>query len=270
MIRFSELLGKPDRTRGQKLRGPTPATPEEISVRSTVEDFPAEEALLKPASSVAILMDSKGAGADRFRYLRMRLRELGQLAKLQSVVITSPHPKDGKSTVAMCLATALTEGGRYSVLVIEADLHHPSLATKLGIELRAGLAECLEDGLDASSVIRKIEPLGWHLLQAGVAKSNPTMLMQSHELETLISKVSPKFDWILIDSPPVLPLTDALTLSRHADATLLVAWAGRASREAIQEAIELIGRQRTVGLVLNGAASLTRLYSEYYGYYGKN
>jgi capsular exopolysaccharide synthesis family protein len=269
VINFSELLWKSGRPRDQSLRTDPLADPEEVVVSSALQNVPTEKAALEPDSSAALLMDPQSAGADRFRYLRMRLRELRQLAKLQSVVITSPAPKDGKSTIAMCLATALAEGGKHGVLSIEADLHHPSLAEGLGLQPRSGLAECLEGGLDAMSATRKIEPLGWYLLEAGKAKGNPTELLQSDALAALMHRVSPQFDWILIDAPPALPLTDALSLSRHVDATLLVAWADRTRREDIEEAIELIGRKNVVGIVLNGAEHLTRLYSEYYGYYRK-
>jgi protein-tyrosine kinase len=269
VINFSELLWKSGRAKDQHLRTDPFADPEQIGVSSALQSVPSEKIALEPASSVALLMNPQSAGADRFRYLRMRLRELRQLAKLQSVVITSPAPKDGKSTIAMCLATALAEGGKHAVLLIEADLHHPSLAESLGLQPRPGLAECLEDGFDAASETRKIEPLGWYFLHAGRPKGNPTELLQSDRLAALMHRVSPQFDWVLIDSPPAFPLTDALSLSRQVDATLLVARAGRTSREAIEEAIELIGRKHVVGIVLNGAEHLTRLYSEYYRYYRK-
>ncbi|MEO7143388.1 MAG: CpsD/CapB family tyrosine-protein kinase, partial [Bryobacteraceae bacterium] len=214
--------------------------------------------------------DPQNAGADRLRFMRMRLRDLRGSTKLRTLVITSPVPGDGKSTIAMSLATVLADGGKHAVLLIEADLHHPSLAAGLGLRSRPGLAECLEDSSDPMPRIRKIEPLGWYLLQAGQPRGNPADLLQSDALPAAIQRVSSYFDWVLIDTPPVLPLTDALSLSRQADATLLVARAGRTSREAIEEAVELIGRKHVLGIVLNGAEGLTRLYSRYYGHYRKN
>ncbi len=81
------------------------------------------------------------------------------MATLHSLVITSPLPGDGKSTIAMSLATTLAEGGRSNVLLIEGDLHRPSIANSLGVRPRPGLAECLQDGLDPFSQIRKMERL---------------------------------------------------------------------------------------------------------------
>jgi len=269
MINFSELLWKSGRPRERGLRTAPFADSEEIEVSSALQQALLEEAVLRPESRAALLLDPQSQGADRFRYLRMRLRELRQFAKLQSIVVTSPVPEDGKSTIAMCLATTLAEGGRHPTLLIEADLHRPSVATGLGLRPGPGLAECLEKGFDAMSEIRRIEPLGWYLLKAGGPQGNPTELLQSDALSTLMQNVSPHFDWIVIDSPPALLLTDAFSLSRQVDATLLVARADRTSRQAIEETLKLIGPKHVVGIVLNGAADLNRLYSNYYGYYGK-
>ncbi len=269
MINFSELLWRSGRQRDQGLRNAPVPESEEIEVVSALRYTPVEKVELDPESRVALLTDPRSAGADRCRYMRMRLRELRELARLRSLVITSPIPDDGKSTIAMCLATTLAEGGRRSTLLIEADLHHPSLASTLGLRQRPGLAECLEAGIDPLSQLQKVEPMGWHLLQAGTPLGNPTELLQSEALSAVMQRVSSHFDWILIDSPPALPLTDALSLSRQVDATLLVTRADRTSREAIDETLTLIGRKHVLGIVLNGAEGLNRLYSEYHGYYTK-
>jgi capsular exopolysaccharide synthesis family protein len=200
----------------------------------------------------------------------MCLRELWNTGKLKSLLITSPLPQDGKSTVALNLATALAEGGKRTVLLIEADLYHPTLTEQLGLEGRPGLAECLEGSLNPVLALRRLEPLSWYLLSAGEPRSNPTDLLQAGALASVIQKLSAQFDWILIDSPPLTPLTDALSLARQANATLLVARKGRTPREALEKAIALLGRKRVLGIVLNGVEGLDRLYSGYYGYCSKN
>ncbi len=175
-------------------------------------------------------------------------------------------PRDGKSTIALNLATALAEGGKRTVLLIEADLHRPTLTEQLGIEKRVGLADCLERNLNPISVLRRLEPLTWYLLPAGEPRSNPTELLQTEAFAGLLQTLSPHFDWILIDSPPVIPLTDALSLARQANATLLVAREGRTPQEAIEKAIAILGRQRILGIVLNAVEGLDRMYSGHYGY----
>src|SRR5205823_6052370 len=138
----------------------------------------------------------------------------------QTLVITSPLPRDGKSTVAINLAAALAEGGKRRVLLIEADLHHPTVAKTLGVQTRPGLSECLESGLDPFSALQLLNPLRWYLLQAGEPRKNPTELLQSDSLSVVMHKLSLHFDWILIDTPPVAPLSGALLLACQADASL--------------------------------------------------
>ena len=245
---------------------PIEGTPEKSDWPIQFDHILVEEVQVLPETRIITHIDPRSAGADRFRFLRMCLRELWNSGKLRSLQITSPLQGDGKSTVALNLATALTEGGKRKVLLIEADLHRPSLMGQLGLQQRAGLAACLEENLDPALAIRRLEPLGWYLLPAGEPHGNPTELLQTDALADVLQKLSPHFDWILIDSPPVMPLTDALSIARRANATLLVARQGRTPREAIERAIAVLGRQRVLGLVLNAVEDLDRLYSGYYGY----
>ena len=225
--------------------------------------IPTVEVQVLPESRIAIHTDPRSAWADRFRFLRMCLRELWNTGKLKTLLITSPLPQDGKSTIALNLATALAEGGKRTVALIEADLHHPTLGETLGLKSRLGLADCLESGINPISVLRRIEPLGWYLMSAGEPRSNPTELLQTEALASVIQELSAHFDWVLIDAPPVAPLTDALLLARQANATLLVAREGRTPRETLERAIALLGRQRLLGIVLNGVEGLDRLYTGY-------
>jgi capsular exopolysaccharide synthesis family protein len=229
-----------------------------------------EQVHLGPESRVLYHTDPTSPCADRFRFLRMRLRELSKSKGLKSLLITSALPEEGKSTVALNLATALAECARKPVLLIEADLHHPCLAQTLGIDSREGLAECLVAGLNAFSAIRRLEPLGFYLLPAGKPHTNPTELLQSEALPMLMQRLVNHFDWILIDSPPTAPLTDALSLSRHANGTLLIARAGRTPREAIEKAVSLLGQEHVIGAILNGVEEVNRVYSQYRAYSGSD
>jgi capsular exopolysaccharide synthesis family protein len=242
------------------------AASEEIPKPSQLHWIPTEEVQVAPSSRIVLHTDPSSPGADRFRFLRMCLRDLWDAGKLKSLLITSPLPQDGKSTIALNLATALADGGKRTVLLIEADLHHPTLVGQLNLQPRPGLAECLERGLNPLPLVRRLEPLNWYLLSAGEATDNPTELLQTEALAGVMRQLSPHFDWILIDSPPVSPLTDAVSLARHANATLLIARKGRTPRESIEKAITLVGRQRVLGIVLNAVEGLDRLYSGYYGH----
>ncbi len=272
MINFSEILWKPQQSGKGKRPSSSPApaqVAESFESLTELGQIPVEEATITPESRIALVTDPRGSCADRFRFLRMRLRELKEVVNLRKLLVTSPMPQDGKSTLVLNLATALAEHGKRPVLVLEADLYHPSIAQRLGLQMRPGLAECLTDGVDPLMSLRRVEPLGWYLLQAGTARGNPTELLQSESLPGLLEHLSAYFEWILIDTPPVAPLTDAISLSRHADASLLVVRADRTTKTAAEEAISLIGPKHLLGVVLNGADGLNRTYSEYYGYYGK-
>src|SRR5262249_46983269 len=105
---------------------------------------------------------------------------------------------------------------------------------------------------------------------SGKPRGNPTELLQSESLSGIMQGLSQNFDWILIDSPPVLPLTDALSLARQADASLLVIRAGRTQREALEQTLTLLPPEHVLGVLLNGVEGLNRLYSKYHGYYSGN
>lgn len=227
------------------------------------DDIPEVRAL--DLSRVVYYTDPASPGADRFRLLRMRLRNLWATGKLRSLLITSPLPQEGKTTVAMNLATVLTEQGRKKVLLLDADLHRKSTSEHLGLSIDTGLVECLQVGLDPIQALRRVEPLGWYFLPGGQCSSeNPTELLHPQQFSALLQKLTPHFDWILLDSPPVLPLTDSLSMSQAVDGTLLVARAGVTPNGAIEDAIGLLGRRQVLGLVLNGVDNDKRPYSSYH------
>jgi capsular exopolysaccharide synthesis family protein len=228
-------------------------------------EFPVEEAYVGPENRLVFYADPRSPAADRFRLLRMKLKTLRSAGKLKKLLITGPLAHDGKSTVVMNLATALAERGKRSVLVVEADLHHSSLANSLRLKPWAGLTECLVDDSTAPlSAIRRIEPLGWYLLAAGEPRRNPTELLQTPAFGRVMEQLSPCFDWILIDSAPVIPLTDSISLQQHSDASLLVVRAGRTPREAVEKSIELLGKKNILGVVLNAMEARDHLYYQYY------
>jgi tyrosine-protein kinase Etk/Wzc len=109
-----------------------------------------------------------------------------------------------------------------------------------------------------------VEPLGWHFLSAGERNAgSPTESLQPQELSDLFQKLSVQFDWIIVDSPPILPLSDAVALRQHLDGTLLVARAGATPAKAVNDAIALLGKKHILGLILNGVEKLNQPYSSY-------
>lgn len=226
-----------------------------------------EESTISPESRVAVYHDPTSAGADRFRLAQIRLKSLQASRGLKSILITSPMPGDGKTTVSLNLATALSENGRVPVLLLEADVYRPTVLTRLGLKPWAGLSECSRRGEDPMLAIRRINPLGFYLLPAGSTVDDDANILQSTFTSQLVKSLSASsFGWVLIDAPPTTPVADVLALNAHADATLLVARAGETPREAIEESARNLGRDRIIGIILNGVEGLNKIYSRYYGY----
>lgn len=264
MINFSEVLWNPGAPANRSM---TPRIPESITLPE-LSRVPVVTARLTPESRLAVVTEPEGATADRFRVLRTHLRELRSTVSVRVILVTSPLPGDGKSTVALNIAGLLGENGKKDVLLLEADLHHPSQSRTLGIERTPGVAECLEDGLDPLSILRRIDPFGIYLAQSGfIRSSSPSELLQQNQVESLIRDFSKYFEWIVIDTPPVTVLTDALSLSKHADTSLLVVRAGRTPRSTIDESLRLLGPKQVLGILLNGEEGLQKKYSRYAKYY---
>lgn len=230
--------------------------------------LPDEEINAKLLKRTVSYTDSLRLSADRFRYLRMRIRELSNATKLKTLLVTSALSLDGKSTVSLNLAASLADRGQHSVLLLEADLYHPTLVQRLGLKNGPGLKECLTSGLDPLSVVRRVSPLGCYFLSAGTQMPNPSGLLDGEEFAHIMRTLSPHFQWIVVDSPPVVPVADAIVLARHADASLLVVRAGRTPVDAVDKTIELLGANHIIGVILNGVEGLEQMYSKYNKYYG--
>jgi Mrp family chromosome partitioning ATPase len=165
------------------------------------------------------------------------------------------------------LATGLSEEGKRPVLLLEADVHRPTLVKKLGLKPWPGLTESFKNKSDPMLAIRRIDPLGFYFLPAGHPVEDDSTLLESDFASQLIKSLcSSFFSWVLIDCPPTTPIADILVLRGQADATLLVTRAGQTPREAIEESIRNLGRDHILGIILNGVEGLDRTYSRYYGY----
>jgi capsular exopolysaccharide synthesis family protein len=268
MSRIFDALRKSER---EAERHPTSAQPlpKPVDEDPGLQSVAIERVQIPREARVIVYSDPGGVGADRFRLLRARLTELRAKAKVKTLLVTSPVPEDGKSTVSLNLATALAEHGKRSVLLVEADFFRPSLSRVLGIQPGSGLAECLQGNCDPVAALRRIEPLRWYFLSAGTSIGNPTELVHSARFSPLVEMFETRFDWILVDSAPVAPVADILALRAQADGCVLVVRAGQTQREMVEEAVRQLGRQYVLAIVLNGVEGLDRQHSKYYGkYYG--
>ena len=217
-------------------------------------EFPSVEVRVAPLSRLVYFTEPDGLAAEKFRFLGVRLRQLQQNRLLKKVLVTSTIPKEGKSSVSANLAGVLAQR-KQNVLLLEGDLRQPVLAQQFGLGRLAGLGEWLQSGLRTVSNMYHLGALGFWLMPAGDPSANPIELMQSGRLSELMGQLSTMFDWIIVDSPPLLPLADATVWARLTDGILLVAREGMTEKAQLQHGLEILKKSDLLGVVLNGCIS---------------
>ena len=220
-----------------------------------------------------LITSRTGAFTEAYRSLHSSI-ELGQAAgsEIRSILVTSPNASEGKSTVAAHLAIAFARSGS-SVIVIDADMHNPSQHQMFGLSNVNGLAEQLSNVGNAEIVTEQASGEGLlSVIPAGTSALPPADLLRSVPAQEFIEKLSYAYDIVIIDSPPLRPVTDTLPLARVADATLLVSMRGQTNASEVEEAIEMLARAQTrpLGGVLNGAEDGQTGYGYGYGYGASN
>jgi protein-tyrosine kinase len=216
-------------------------------------DFPSLEVSVLPSSRLVFLNEPDSLAAEKFRFLGVRLRQLQQSRPLKKVLVTSTIPEEGKSTVSANLAGVLARR-KQSVLLIEGDLRRPTLAQHFGLGRMAGLGEWLQSGRQTVSNVYRLEGPDFWFMPAGNPPENPLELLQSGRLSYLMGQLANLFDWIIVDSPPLLPLADTTVWSRVTDGTLLVAREGKSEKKQLQRGLEALKKSDLLGVVLNGCA----------------
>jgi capsular exopolysaccharide synthesis family protein len=181
------------------------------------------------------LTDKESLGAEKFRFLSVRLRQLQQTRPIKKLLITSTIPEEGKSMVSGNLAAVLARKKQQKVLLLEGDLRRPVLGSRFGLGKLPGLTEWLQEQPAAMTSIYRLEGTGLWFLPAGKPADNPLELMQSGRLSHLMDQLASWFDWVIIDSPPVLPLADTSLWMRLADGILLVAREGVTQKRQLQK-----------------------------------
>jgi capsular exopolysaccharide synthesis family protein len=227
------------------------------------------------------LADS-GAAVEQFRGLRSSLYQIRDQVPLKTIVISSGMPSEGKTFVAANLAISLARNNERPILLVDADLRRPSVHSLLGACDSPGLSQYLSGSIPLPSILQRAgesavasEPgtralSNLALIPAGHGDDNQSPeLAGNHRMEELIAALSPHFSWIIIDTPPALPVTDAVDLARTADGVLLVARGATTKFGVAQRALTSFGNARVLGFVLNAVKHVPRSEQYYYyrGYY---
>jgi capsular exopolysaccharide synthesis family protein len=212
----------------------------------------------------SILADSSPAVSEGFKSLRTSLF-LSSANKIpESLVITSTSPGEGKSSVSTCLATTVARAGK-KVLLIDADMRRPVQHTNFKIENKIGLSSFLA-GQATKDFIHHTSVKDLSIITAGPIPPNPSELLSSEKMKNLITKLSDVYDMIIVDSPPILNVSDALLLSKNVRGVVIVSWAGSTTYDMVRKGLKLINEISAplIGMVLNRLDAKKSGY--YYGY----
>jgi capsular exopolysaccharide synthesis family protein len=210
--------------------------------------------------------DHRSVMAESFRQLRTNLEFIDIEHPVKVLVVTSSVPEEGKSVVASNLAVSLTLGHR-SVLLIEADLRRPSLADHFGIDRSRGLTDVIAGRASLDSVLHTWVTDGLAILPSGPLPPNPSELLGSTAMLALLDELRERFDVIVIDTPPLLPVTDGAVAAAWADGVLLVVRSGKATRHQVTHSLRALQAVsgRVLGVVLTMAPATRAAGYETYG-----
>ncbi len=212
--------------------------------------------------------ESNSLRSEAYRQLRTNLQFINAARSANTILITSSVPLEGKSTTAVNLALTFVEFGE-RVLLIDADLRRPQLSLLLNMKSDVGLTNVLADQIELDDAIQPWQDARLSLLASGSVPPNPSELLGSARMGKLIEKVQERFDKIVIDTPPVLPVTDAAVAAAYAEAVVVVVRHGHTSRTLVANAATTLENvdARVVGSVLNMKKS-SRTERRRYGHHG--
>jgi protein-tyrosine kinase len=195
--------------------------------------------------------DNAKMGAERFRTLRSRLYQIAAARSLRKVLVTSSVPAEGKTFVSANLARSIARQPDRRVLLIDADLRTPRLHSTLGAPNTPGLTDYLRGEADKYAVIQRSPEENLCFIPCGHDVSNPSELLLSDQMKELLDLVTPMFDWVILDSPPALPVHDAISLADLCDGVLFVVKAGSTSYDTAEKASSEFRDKKVLGVVLN-------------------
>jgi protein-tyrosine kinase len=220
----------------------------------------------KPDPTTMLFMSGEDSarGAEEFRTLRSRLYHARERMTLKKLLITSALPREGKSFTSANLAQVLVRQHGRRVLLIDADLRGPRLHLMLGTEAGPGLSEYLHGENDEFSIMQRGPFENLFFIPSGTEIGNPAELVGNGRLKVLLQRVEQLFDWIIIDSPPAIPVSDASVLAKACDGVLMVVRSNSTPSDVARKARQEFPDEALIGVVLNGTQDEATPYSRYY------
>jgi len=217
---------------------------------------------ISPESHLVSLPDSDKPASEAFHLLGVRLRHLRRQRPLKKVLVTSTIPQEGKSVVASNLACTLALHSQQKVLLLEGDIRRPTQSKIFGIANRPGICDWLNGDRKLFDSIYRLERPGIWIFPAGAGSGNALELLQSGGATAMMEQLMNWFDWVIIDSPPILPMADTSVWTNLADGILIVTRQGITEKRQLKRGLEALGTQKLIGAVLNSARNVPN--SDYY------
>lgn len=206
-----------------------------LSPRPMLGELPLDRG--KTPGTVTLDRDPHGGYAEAIRRLRTNLMFVDVTTGRHSFVVTSATPGEGKTTTTVNLAIAMASTGD-RVLLVDGDLRNPSVAGTMGLEGGVGLTTVLLGNAEIDDVVQRWRDTQLYVLAAGEIPPNPSELLGSEPMRELFDKLTPEFDFILVDSPPVVPVVDAVLLDRLTGGTLMVVASNRTKKRDVMSAVK--------------------------------
>jgi capsular exopolysaccharide synthesis family protein len=235
-----------------------------INYESLLARCPHTEWSPDPRTMLFFEEDDSRVGAEEFRTLRSRLYQIREKMPLKRMLVTSALPKEGKSFVAANLAQVLVRQHGRRVLLIDADLRNPGMHRHLGATQSPGLAEYLLGECDEFAALQRGPMENLFFMPAGRAVASAPELLSNGRLKLFLQRVEPLFDWIVLDSSPVIPVSDATLVAGSCDGILMVVRSNVTPSDLARRAREEFPDKLLLGVVLNGAPSGKLARSKYY------
>jgi protein-tyrosine kinase len=209
--------------------------------------------------------------AEQYRGLRHTIEQLHATTGLAVIAVSSPSVGDGKTTTAINLAGSLAQAPDYRVLLIDADLRRPSVGVELALDEPAGpglVGAIVNPSLTLADVVRRRPPFNLSILPAGRPPTAPYEVLKSPRLTELLAEARRRYDYIILDTPPLVAVPDCRVIAQAVDGFLLVVTAHRTPRKLVEEALNVIDQGKIIGLVFNRDDRPLAGYSDYaYGEY---
>lgn len=221
-----------------------------------------------PGSRLVAWTEPNSLGAEKFRALAVRLDDMRRQHELKSLQVTSSVINEGKSFVAANLAATLAKYSGSKTLLIEGDLHRPTLASMFGLKDLQGMSDWwTARNQDLTRNLLRFAGSGLWFLPAGKACDRPSEILRSAQLAEAFKQLVGQFDWIVVDSTPMLPVIDANLWSKLVDGTLLVVREGVAPLKALKKGLQSLDHPKLIGVVVNEASEFDQLDydGQYYG-----